>query len=71
MSDRNIMAKDVYEIIDDTRFRIKPYQQIASSCFGAVLTSLSSKIFFCFSYFFSRSCKILNYYEIPLYFNLH
>lgn len=29
--------------MDDARYRIKPYQQIASSCSGAVITSLTSK----------------------------
>lgn len=29
--------------IDDARFRIRPYQQIVSSCTGAFVTSMSSK----------------------------
>lgn len=29
--------------MDDARYRIKPYQQIASSCSGAIITSLTSK----------------------------
>lgn len=29
--------------MDDKRFRIKPYQQIMSSCSGALITSLFSK----------------------------
>lgn len=30
--------------MDDARYRIKPYQQIASSCSGAIITSLTSKL---------------------------
>lgn len=32
--------------LDDPRFRIKPYQQISSSCTGALMTSLMSELLF-------------------------
>lgn len=42
MSPEAEMETVVYDI-DDARFRIKPYQQIVSSCTGAFVTSMSSK----------------------------
>ncbi|KAJ6638087.1 Solute carrier family 25 protein Shawn [Pseudolycoriella hygida] len=39
MIDKSTIHKDMD--MDDARFRIKPYQQIASSCSGAVITSLT------------------------------
>lgn len=41
MTDKSAMNKDMD--MDDERYRIKPYQQIASSCSGAIITSLTSK----------------------------
>lgn len=38
----NSKTAALYEL-DDPRFRIRPYQQIASSCTGGILTSLFSK----------------------------
>lgn len=32
----------VYDM-DDARFRIRPYQQVVSSCTGAFITSLTSE----------------------------
>lgn len=39
----NFSNKEYKFDMDDKRFRIKPYQQIMSSCSGALITSLFSK----------------------------
>lgn len=69
--------------MDDARYRIKPYQQIASSCSGAIITSLTSKSIenVCISCFFvmcqddlASSFKLLLYYQfhnIPTNFCAH
>lgn len=43
MIDKTAVNKDMDMDMDDARYRIKPYQQIASSCSGAIITSLTSK----------------------------
>lgn len=48
--------------MDDKRFRIKPHQQIMSSCTGALITSLMSKAKN--NFFFLSILFALNYYEI-------
>lgn len=53
------LSLDNLHDIDDARFRIRPYQQIVSSCTGAFITSMTSM------YFVNRNKPI--YYEITLH----
>lgn len=43
MTQRNRHGQEFTIDMDDKRFRIKPHQQIMSSCTGALITSLFSK----------------------------
>lgn len=43
ITQKNHLGQDIVLDMDDKRFRVRPYQQILSSCTGAILTSLFSK----------------------------
>lgn len=55
----NKFNQEINNNVDDPQFRIQPYQQIFSSCGGALITSLFSKFFFLWNFIISNKCFMI------------